>query len=93
MLIIFLIPGTPKDWLTYFAGLTRISFPVMIALATFGRLPSIMTSTIAASAVGDGNVRVAIIAIVIAALLAIIGGIVYKRFEAHHANTDEDKKN
>ena len=88
MLIIFLIPGTPKDWLTYFAGLTRISFPVMIALATFGRLPSIITSTIAASAVGDGNMHVAIIAIVVAVLLAGIGGYAYKRFEARHADAD-----
>ena len=26
MLIVFLIPGTPKDFLTYFAGLTNMRF-------------------------------------------------------------------
>ena len=92
MLIIFLIPGTPKDWLTYFAGLTRVSFPIMIALATFGRLPSIMTSTIAASAVGEGNIHVAVIAIIIAMLLAAVGGFAYKRFEAHHAKKHEEEE-
>lgn len=92
MLIIFLIPGTPKDWLTYFAGLTRVSFPIMLVLATFGRLPSIVTSTIAASAVGEGNLHVAIVAIVVAALLAIIGGFAYKRFEAHHADAQKSNE-
>lgn len=51
MLIVFLIPGTPKDFLTYFAGLTNMRFLPVVLIATFGRIPSIVTSTITASAV------------------------------------------
>lgn len=88
MLVVFLIPGTPKDWLTYFAGLTRVRFWPMLAIATLGRIPSIVTSTIAASAVGDGDLHVAVIAVVVAALLAVAGGWAYKRIEARHAEAD-----
>ena len=51
MLAVFLIPGTPKDFLTYFAGLTNMRFWPVVLIATFGRIPSIVTSTMAASAV------------------------------------------
>lgn len=88
MLIVFLIPGTPKDWLTYFAGLTRVRFPAMLAISTLGRIPSIVTSTIAAAAVGDGDLHIAAIAIVVAVLLAVAGGWAYKRIEARHAAAD-----
>lgn len=82
MLIVFLIPGTPKDFLTYFAGLTRMRFAAVLAIATVGRIPSIVTSTIAASAFGDGNFALAAVAVVVAGLLIVTGGIAYKRLEA-----------
>lgn len=43
MLIVFLIPGTPKDFLTYFAGLTNMRFLPVVLIATLGRIPSIVT--------------------------------------------------
>ena len=82
MLIVFLIPGTPKDFLTYFAGLTRMRFAAVLAIATAGRIPSIVTSTIAASAFGDGNYALAAVAVVVAGMLIVAGGIAYKRLEA-----------
>lgn len=38
-LVIFMIPGTPKDLLCYFAGLTDIKFPVFLLVWPPGRLP------------------------------------------------------
>ncbi|WP_245859601.1 TVP38/TMEM64 family protein [Enorma phocaeensis] len=83
MLVVFLIPGTPKDFLTYFAGLTRMRFAPVLAITTLGRIPSIVTSTVAASAFGSGDYTVAIAAVVVACLLALVGGFACKRFEAH----------
>ena len=83
MLIVFLIPGTPKDFFTYFAGLTRMRFTAVLAIATVGRIPSIVTSTIAASAFGEGNYVLAAIAVVVAGALIAVGGMVYRWFEAH----------
>ena len=41
-----MIPGTPKDLLCYFAGLTDMKFPVFLLICSLGRLPSLVTSTI-----------------------------------------------
>lgn len=79
MLAVFLVPGTPKDFLTYFAGLTEMRFAPVVLIATFGRIPSIVTSTIAASAVGDGNWMVAATALGISAALLAAGGAAYRR--------------
>lgn len=82
MLTVFLIPGTPKDFLTYFAGLTEMRFVPVVLIATFGRIPSIVTSTIAASAVGDGNWVVAALALAVSLALLLAGGVVYRRLSA-----------
>ena len=83
MLVVFLIPGTPKDFLTYFAGLTSMRFAPVLAIATLGRIPSIVTSTVAASAFGAGDYTVALAAVAAACLFALAGGVMYRRFEAH----------
>lgn len=82
MLVIFLIPGTPKDFLTYFAGLTRMRFGAVLAIATVGRIPSIVTSTVAASAFGAGEYGIMVVSMVIAVLLAGLGAIAYGLLEA-----------
>lgn len=87
MLIVFLIPGTPKDFLTYFAGLSAMRFPAVLLIATLGRLPSIVTSTITASAFGDGNYLAAVVAVVVAGVLLAAGAIVYRALERHAASS------
>lgn len=82
MLIVFLIPGTPKDFLTYFAGLTNMRFLPVVLIATFGRIPSIVTSTIAASAVGSGNWPLVACALVASAFLLAVGGLMYRRLRS-----------
>ena len=82
MLVIFLIPGTPKDFLTYFAGLTKMRFAPVVLIATFGRIPSIVTSTAAASAVGSGNWVMVGVVLVASALLVAAGGLMYRRVRA-----------
>lgn len=82
MLIVFLIPGTPKDFLTYFAGLTNIRFLPVVLIATFGRIPSIVTSTIAASAVGSGNWPLVACTLVASAFLLAVGGLMYRRLRS-----------
>lgn len=81
MLAMFLIPGTPKDFLTHFAGLTRMRFPAVLAIATFGRIPSIVTSTAAASAFGSGDYALALAAVVVAVLMLAFGVFLCRTFE------------
>lgn len=81
MLVVFLIPGTPKDFLTYFAGLTRMGYPSMLAIATVGRIPSIVTSTIAASAMRAGEYGVVAASFAIAIALACAGALACRGLE------------
>ena len=82
MFIVFLIPGTPKDFLTYFAGLTNMRFLPVVLIATFGRIPSIVTSTIAASAVGSGNWPLVACTLVASAFLLAVGGLMCWRLRS-----------
>ena len=82
MFIVFLIPGTPKDFLTYFAGLTNMRFLPVVLIATFGRIPSIVTSTIAASAVGSGNWPLVACTLAASAFLLAVGGLMYRRLRS-----------
>lgn len=55
MIILFLIPGTPKDLLVYIGAMLPINAIEFILTSTFVRFPSVISSTIAGAnlAVGD----------------------------------------
>ena len=53
MLILFLIPGTPKDLLVYVAGLLPIKTSSFIIISTFARFPSVISSTLAGENVAN----------------------------------------
>ena len=57
MLILFLIPGTPKDLLVYIAGLLPIKPSRFIIISTFARVPSIVSSTFAGEKILEGNFK------------------------------------
>lgn len=83
--LLFLIPGTPKDLLTYLAGLTKIRLLPWIVLTSIARIPSIVTSTISGNALGIEKYTLAIIIYAATALVSGIGLIVYQRMQRRHA--------
>lgn len=82
--LIFTVPGTPKDLLCYFAGLTDLPWRTWLLIATVGRLPSIVTSTVGGSALGEQNYRAAIIAFAIALAVAGVGYLIYRAVCRRH---------
>ena len=86
MYIVFLLPGTPKDLLSYFAGLTKIKWSEWIFITTVGRLPSIVTSTISGGALGEKKYITAIVVFAITATLSILGFIIYNKIIVYHNN-------
>ena len=76
--VIFTAPGTPKDLLAYFAGLTDMKLSTWLLICSFGRIPSAITSTIGGSALGDGEYSSAVLALIVTAVLSLIGVLVYK---------------
>lgn len=85
--LLFAIPGTPKDFLTYIVGLTKISIPTYILLTFFARIPSVITSTFAGSSIGDGKLMQAVIIFVGTAIISGIGYLIY-----HSIQKKNDKK-
>ena len=53
--LIFAMPGTPKDLLSYFAGLTDVPAGLWLIICSLGRIPSVITSTFGGSALSEGN--------------------------------------
>lgn len=87
--IINFIPGTPKDLISYAVGLTPIRLRDWIIITATARIPSIITSTMAGSALGDANYMFAII--VYAITLAISGaGILIYRHITKQQKIEED---
>lgn len=81
LIILFLIVGTPKDLLTYIGGLLPIKPIKFILIATFCRLPSIISSTIAGSNISDGNWKISILVYVITFILTGIGMFIYDKID------------
>ncbi|WP_080801290.1 TVP38/TMEM64 family protein [Arabiibacter massiliensis] len=92
LFLVFLIPGTPKDLLTYVAGLGKSPIGRIVALTTAGRIPSIISSTLAAGAFGDGNYGMALAIGALTVALAGIGVLAYRRFMAKHVVIENDSQ-
>ena len=88
MLILFLIPGTPKDLLVYLGGLLPIKASRFILISTLARIPSIISSTIAGDqlAVGQWQLGLILYAAIIVLVLIII--FIYNKFDKDKT-TDE----
>ena len=87
-LILFIVPGTPKDLLCYYGGLTDISMPLLIFICTVCRFPSIITSTIGGNALGTGEYGFAVIVFVITAVISAIGIIIYNKFSKKNGDSN-----
>ena len=75
MLILFLVPGTPKDLLVYIAGLLPIKPSRFILISTFARFPSVISSTLAGENLANGDWKMSVI--IYAAVFAIVGIIIF----------------
>lgn len=74
MLILFIVPGTPKDLLVYISGLLPIKPMRFIIISTVARFPSVISSTLAGANLANGNWKMSVIiylAIVIPVMIAI----------------------
>jgi len=81
--ILYFIPGTPKDLITYLAGLTKIKPSVFLIINIIGRIPSILSSTYAGAALERQNYFASIIIFSLSAVISIIGLAVYKYVSEH----------
>lgn len=81
LFILFLIPGTPKDLLACYAGLTDIRLTSFLILTVLARLPSVVTSTVGGSALSDGSYLAAVIVFLVTAAVSVAGLAVYGKIQ------------
>ncbi len=82
--ILFFIPGTPKDVMTWAIGLTPIRLSHWLLITTVARLPSIVRSAAGGAALGTRQYILAVAVFAITALVSGIGILVYRRMSAKH---------
>lgn len=83
--LLFFIPGTPKDLITYVIGLTKMKIGGYLLLTTFSRLPAILISTVSGGALGENKLTQALIFFIISVLTGIIGYFVYLAISKQHS--------
>ena len=71
--ILFLIPGVPKDMLTYIVGVCNIPLGRFLVLSTLGRTPSIFLSTMIGMTMNQGNWLLALVAFFLTLLIGLWG--------------------
>ncbi len=74
---LFLIPGLPKDIITYVIALTAIKPSRFFLLSTVGRVPGVVVSSFAGHTIAEGNWIVFIVLAVVA--LAVIALVYFNR--------------
>ena len=83
MLILFLIPGTPKDLLTYIGGLLPVKPLNFILIATFGRFPSVISSTIVGANLSSGDWKISVMVYGITLTLTLLFIFLMNKFDKH----------
>lgn len=77
--VLFFIPGTPKDLLTYFVGLTRIKLHEFLIISLIARIPSLVSSTIGGNLIQRQAYGEAILLFVITGIVSLVGIFLYNR--------------
>ena len=91
--ILFFIPGSPKDILTYAVGLTPIKPMRFFIISTLARIPSIITSTYAGSIISDGRWLKFAIIYGITAVITLLGICFNKKIMKRFGNKSKDIEN
>lgn len=76
--LLMLIPGTPKDFLSYFAGLTRLKTGEWLLIVAVARLPSLITSSVTGAAAGSKNYVLSVIMLILTVIISTIGIVYYR---------------
>lgn len=84
--ILFFIPGTPKDLLTYFVGLTRIRLHEFLILTLIARIPSLVSSTIGGNLIQSESYVTAAVIFAITGAISLAGLLLYNRILKYRNN-------
>lgn len=80
LFFIFLIPGTPKDMVTYLAGLTELPLLNWALICFVGRLSAVLLTTLSGSALGNARYGIVAAVAVIFAVCYLFGMRWYRKW-------------
>ncbi|MGN0515607.1 TVP38/TMEM64 family protein [Eubacterium sp.] len=81
--VIYLIPGTPKDFITYFVGVTDTKILPFLLVTGIARIPSVISSTWCGQLLDTSSIKIFVLAFsLITAVSMIAGYFAQKRFKA-----------
>ncbi|MGI6402778.1 MAG: TVP38/TMEM64 family protein [Oscillospiraceae bacterium] len=89
ILLLFFIPGTPKDALTYLFALTPIAFGRFALLSILARMPAMLTSVLAGDSVVNGQWLKAGILFVGITVITAGGFVLHKKIIRPHIRTEK----
>ncbi len=87
--LLYFIPGTPKDVVTWVIPLTRLSFGDFILISTVARLFSVVTSTVSGSALGEEKYLMAAIVMGVTAIVSGTGYLIWRKMQKKHKERDK----
>lgn len=88
LIILFAIPGTPKDLLVYLGGLFPIKPIKFILISTFARFPSVISSTIAGDNLSIGKWQFSLIVYGITFVLTAVMIFIINKFDKEKVTKD-----
>lgn len=89
--ILYFLPGTPKDLLTYLMPVTGINVKTFLSISLFARIPSVVSSTIAGSLYAEGDFKLMLIVYAAVAFISAIGYCLYKFIFDRRQKDDADR--
>ena len=89
--VLFLIPGTPKDLLTYFVPLTKMKLSEFLFISMFARIPSVVSSTIGGDFLGNGKYFEGALLFVATGAISLLGILIYRKILAKYHQRKERK--
>ena len=90
--VLFLIPGTPKDLLTYFVPLTKMKLSEFLFISMFARIPSVVSSTIGGDFFGNGKYLEGALLFVATGAISLLGILIYKKILSKYHERKEKKE-
>ena len=73
LFLLFFIPGTPKDFLTYFAPLLQIGRCRLLLSVTVARSPSVVSSTYLGATLSSGDLKFSVLLFVLIGAVGLLG--------------------
>ena len=90
--LLFLIPGTPKDLLSYLVGLTDIKLSHWIIICAVGRMPAIFLSVLSGNALNKADYTFVILMFAVMIALSICGFFFYRSRNKTGSGSENDKE-